>query len=344
MALLAGTASASAAVVANGDFETGSIAGWTATAGGGGESGWIAYNRHEYEEHGGLVAPAAPPSGEWAATTVNPIGTAATEYLYQDVALPPGTNDQLSMYLYYRSDAPMAVPTPDTLFVAESPPAQPNQQVRVDVLKPNAPIESLSPNDILATVFASKSGDPQELQPTVVGADLSAFAGQTVRLRIADAAQQGRLEVGVDGVSIAATPLPVIAPPVQPIATPLPSNSFLTGKLTLDRKHGAARLLVTLPDAGTLTVADARRKIAVASARRTAGRKKPVLIRTTSVETSGPQTVRVTLRPTKAARKLLARTGKLRFRLQLTFTPDGGQAATRAYKGTLVKRLGRPRR
>jgi hypothetical protein len=337
-ALLAITASASATqLVTNGDFETGTLEGWTSAEQTEGLAGWFTYS-HEEAEESGTIAP--PPSGNFAAASLTPGGSVDTSYLYQDVALPAASSDRLSMYLYYESGAPIAVPTPSTLFTSEAKMAQPNQQVRVDVLKPNAPIESLSPNDILATVYASRVGDPTELAPTLLSADLSNFAGQTVRLRIAAAVQDAGMQVGVDGVSIESTPLP--PPPLPPSTWTPPSNAFSIGRLVRDREHGGAKLDVTLPGAGALYVTDARRQIAIGSSRTdTPPRQLPVLVRTASVQTGGPQTVHVSLRPTAAAKKLLAKGGKLPIRLQLTFTPEGGMAATQGYEGTLRKVVSR---
>jgi hypothetical protein len=338
--LLGVAASASAAIVANGDFEAGSLEGWTHAEQPGGEGAWFAYSRTQ--EKGGLLTPGPPPSGEWAAGVSNSLPTPETSYLYQNVTLPPASSDRLSMYLYYSAFAPISVPTPNSLFTSESPLAPPNQQVRVDVLRPNAPLESLSPNDVLATVYASKPGDPEVLEPTVLSADLSALAGQTVRLRIAVAVQDGPMEVGVDGVTIESSPLAstLPAPPTPP---PAPSNFFAAGKLARDRRHGSARLAVTVPGPGTLSVFDARHKVAIASVRHNPN-ERPILIRTAAVQTGGAQTVRLPIRPTWAAKKLLAESGRLRFRLQLTFTPVGGLAATKGYMGTLVRKLRRGRR
>ena len=72
-------------------------------------------------------------------------------------------------------------------------------------MKPTAPIESLNPADILTTVFANKAGDPQSMAPTALQADLSPFAGQTVRLRIANAVNDSVFNAAVDAVSIAST-------------------------------------------------------------------------------------------------------------------------------------------
>ena len=341
----AGPASAAAAIVTNGDFEAGpALEGWTRAQQVPGEGEWFAYSRQEeVEEH--LLTPGPPPSGNWAAGTLN-FGTPDTAYLYQDVTLPPASSDRLSMYLYYSTFAPIAIPPRNTLVTSESKLAPPNQQIRIDVLKPNAPLESLSPNDILTTVYAGKAGDPEILKPTLLHADLSSLAGQTVRLRIAVAVQDGPMEVGVDGIEIDSEPLPAPAPaylPSPPVTTPAPSNAFATGKLTLDRRHGSGRLVVTVPGPGTLSVFDARHKVAIASVRHNPN-EKPILIRNAATETSGAQTVRMPIRPTWAAKKLLKKSGRLPFRLQLTFTPFGGLAATKDYGGTLVRKLSPARR
>jgi hypothetical protein len=211
-----------------------------------------------------------------------------------------------------------------------------NQQVRVDVLKPNAPIESLSPNDILATVYATTNGSPQELAPTLLSANLSAFADQTVRLRIAAAAQQGPLFAGVDDVAIASTP--IAATP----STALPSNEFTKGKLTLNRRNGTGVLTVNLPGAGSLTSSDARRALAVASVARRKGkpRSKPIMIKTKTIQAGSGGVVKVPIQPTPAGRKVLREKGKVAFKIELTFAPIGGSPATQGYAGKLVKGLG----
>jgi hypothetical protein len=328
-------ASASAAqLVINGDFETGTLAGWTTTDQIG-KDNFVTYTRQEIEEHP-IFFP--PPDGEHAAYAFAPTGEADTVYLYQDVTLPPASGDQLSLYLYYAAGAPFATPNPDTLAVWPLEGARPNQQIRVDVLKPNAPIESLSPNDILSTVYATMAGDPVELGPTLLNADLSTFAGQTVRLRVAAAVQGDGLQVGIDDVSIESTLIP--PPPSPPPTWSPPSNAFSIGKLIRDREHGGAKLVVSLPGAGNLTVADAERGVAIASAR-PIPQEPPIMVHTAAVRTSGPRTVRVFLRPTKPAKKILVKRGRLPVHLQLTFTPEGGMTATQGYAGTLLRRVRR---
>lgn len=330
--LLGGAGSAAAAGVVEGNFESG-LHSWSASSLYS-RNTWASIPRAQAEADFGFSLPAEV--GANVATTS--YAGNDTSFLSQAIELPAASNLKLSLYLFYKSETAMAVPDPDTLFVKEASGGQ-NQQVRVDVLKPNAPLESLSPNDILATLYASPTAGPTQLEPALLSADLTQFAGQTVLLRIAD----GPMAVGVGDVSLAASP--IVAPIVE--STVLPTVGPTLGKLLLNRRTGNAHLSVTLPGPGTLTVSDARRKIAVASAfaaDRVTTKPKPILIRTTSAQTITAQTVRVPIQPTAPARKLLAKNGRLPFRLQLTFAPSGGAATTESYKGTLLKRLKPARR
>jgi hypothetical protein len=160
------------------------------------------------------------------------------------------------------------------------------------------------------------------------------------------------MKVGVAAVSLTATPLPPSPP--APAAEETPTTPISDGvaspvahKLVHRLSTGGATLDVRLPAAGSLIVSDARRKAAVASvfsARRTTAAPKPILIRTASVVVDRPQTVHVRLRPTAAASRLLAKKGRVPFRLQLTFTSARGAVSTATYKGVLLKRLRRARR
>jgi hypothetical protein len=344
-ALLLAAGSAGAAIQVEGGFENG-LAAWTRTSFYG-STEWTAQTKADAEAEFGAELPAAV--GPYVAATE--YGGPDTAVLAQTVTLPAASNLSLSLYLFYESQTPIAVPTPDTLFVKPFGKGG-NQQVRVDVLKPNAPLESVSPNDILATLYASPSGGPEVLGPTLLSADLSQFAGQTVTLRIANAVSEGEMEVGVGAVSLLATPLPPSPP--APAAEETPTTPISDGvaspvahKLVHRLSTGGATLDVRLPAAGSLVVSDARRKAAIASAfsaRRTTAAPKPILIRTASVAVDRPQTVHVPLRPTAAAARLLAKRGRIPFRLQLTFTSARGAVSTATYKGVLVKRIRRPRR
>lgn len=241
-----------------------------------------------------------PPAGNYAAITAQ--GGPGTHILYQDIALEPYWTHQLSLLVYYRSEAPLVTPSPETL---EANGPFENQQYRIDVMKPTAPITSVEPSDILATVFATSTGSPLELGPTPYTVNLSAFAGQTVRLRFAEADNQGYFAAGTDSVAIASTP---------------PPNTFTFGKSVLNKKKGSAKLQVTVPGAGTLTIADVKKT------------KKRIKAKTT--QTTGG-TLYLPVKPTKSARKVLQDKGKLKVKVAVTFTPTGGSAATQTRKLTL---------
>ena len=59
-----------------------------------------------------------------------------------------------------------------------------DQQYRIDLVTPTAPVASLAKNDVLAKIFQTRPGDPNRKQPTEITFDLSPWQGQTVRLRL----------------------------------------------------------------------------------------------------------------------------------------------------------------
>lgn len=317
-------AGASAATVVNGDFETGTLSGWqvyNSTP----EGDWYVFSAAEAAAASSGPTPFGfyPPSGNYGAYTYEEFPD--TAILYQDVALEPLFTHQLSMTLGYVSEAPLVAS--NTLAVdPEVPPSYPNQQLRVDVMKPTAPIESLNPADILATVFATKTGDPPTMAPTPLSANLSAFAGQTVRIRIANAAGDGEFNTSLDNVSITSTPLP----------PPPPSNEFSRGKLTLNRSNGTGKLAIKVPGPGTLVGVDARAATAAASISATT---KPKRIKKAKLSPTAAGIVQLPLRPTAAGRKTLRETGRLQVKVRVTFTPTGGTAKTHSYSIALRKTL-----
>jgi len=69
------------------------------------------------------------------------------------------------------------VPEPTALATNHS--VEDNQQLQVDVMKPTALIESLISDDTLATIFASKNGDPMQMGPRTFRADHGGIAATT---------------------------------------------------------------------------------------------------------------------------------------------------------------------
>jgi hypothetical protein len=312
MSFLALAPQARAATVVNGDFETGNLAGWSVYDDFEIDSGsWFAYSgtTNPLGEFGSPVPP--PPQGNFAAITAQ--AGPGTHILYQDVALEPGSPHTLSLVAYYQSTA--SIVSPNTL----SWETEPNQQYRIDVIKPTAPIETLAPGDILATLLHTQTGDPSSMAPKTLTADLTPFGGQTVRLSFAEVDNEAPFNAGVDSVAVI-TPAP---PPPPPSA---PSNVFTFGKLKLNKKNGTATLKVNVPGAGTLTAVDAKKKA-------------PKRIKKATATTAAAGVATLKLKPTGAGKKTLKNKGKLQFKALVTFTPTGGTAATQAFTGKLKLEL-----
>ncbi|MGC1165102.1 MAG: hypothetical protein WA862_03255 [Solirubrobacterales bacterium] len=328
MALLAPGA-AGAATVVNGNFESGALNGWNVYRAN--EVGnWFAYQGTSEpiaDKRGGEpVQP--PPQGTYAAIAdeLNP----ETLILSQDVVLGSGREHRLSLLAYYDSYVPIAVPTPDTLSANSDVLAgQPNQQFRIDVMTLAAPIDSVAPTDILRTVFRTLPGDPKRMLPTRLTADLSAFAGQTVRLRIAVAAHEEVLAAGVDAISIASN-LPGQGPGSKGPGgngsglKPRGSTQFGLGRATINKRNGTATLPVRVPGAGLLTAKGESVSAKGARASATKAGKRRLLTKPARVRAAGAGTVLLRLKPTAAARKILEEKQKLRVRLIITYAPTGG--------------------
>jgi hypothetical protein len=152
-----------------------------------------------------------------------------------------------------------------------------------------------------------------------------------------------------EGAGQPQTPLPLRPPNLAPAPIP-PSNAFtLRPGARLLAGGNAARLGLGLPGAGLLRAASPARaargaQAGAAAKRKRAGgrgkakrRGKPLLRPTTlRVERAGKATISVRL--TRAGRKLRARRGgRLRIPVRLTFTPTGGSPATKTRRVTFAK-------
>ena len=192
-------------------------------------------------------------------------------------------------------------------------------------MRAGSPLESLDPADILSTVYRTEAkGRPKDtlsLAPTWFSADLSAFAGQTVRLRIAAVANQELLTAGVDAVSID-HPRPGQKLP------PLGSNQFRFGKLKLNSAKGTATLAVIVPGPGRLSAKAEGTLPAAPKAKASKARKPQALIKPAAAKASKSGTVKLTLKPTAAALKVLKQEHKLRVKVKVNFAPVGGNPET----------------
>jgi D-alanyl-D-alanine carboxypeptidase len=177
------------------DFESGAIADWQAV--GAGSGGWFVYSDGQNAPDPAQSDPnfpfdlPDPPEGRFAAVT--DMNGPGTRILYRDVRLHG--RFRLHMTVFYAGAGPFS--SPKTL--ADNA-GKLNQQFRIDILGLSAPIDSVAEGDVLMNVFRTLPGDPKRKEPTDVSIDVSAWAGQTVRLRLAGTDNQGPLRVGVDHI------------------------------------------------------------------------------------------------------------------------------------------------
>jgi len=194
-----GAAGLSAQLVPNGSFETNGGAGtntfasWTVVDQAGGTGSWWAQTGATSPVSGNAVP--VPPFGSFSAMTDQ--GGPGSHILYQDVAVP-ATGGILSFDLFIGNRA-AAFSTPATLDYT----VVPNQQFRVDIMSTAAPVDDVGAG-VLMNVYQTKVGDPLVSGYTTINANLAAFAGQTVRVRFAEADNQLFFNAGVDNVQLIA--------------------------------------------------------------------------------------------------------------------------------------------
>jgi len=148
-----------------------------------------------------FAVPDPPPGGVQAAMT--DAGGQGSHILYQDFVVPVNGVLRFSLFINNQNIDPI---TMQTKF--ETPPsldyqgAGNNQQARVDLMDPLAPIQSVDPADVLLPLF------PIPADPLANGGylervrDVSDFTGQNVRLRFAEVDNNDFFQFGVDEVSL----------------------------------------------------------------------------------------------------------------------------------------------
>lgn len=191
----------------NGDFETGDFTSWS-TKSWGGHGDWFIYED-------GTTPPDPsvsdtnppfnvpdPPQGQYAAVT--DMDYSGAHFLYRDIEVAgPWT---LHAIVFYENSIGTIYEQPDfgrfdgEAWLAGS--GVTYQQYRIDLVDPQAPIHSTEPDDVLATVFWTREGDPSFLDPTPVSIDLSPWEGQTIRLRIVQVDNHEAFRAGIDDVRL----------------------------------------------------------------------------------------------------------------------------------------------
>ena len=164
-----------------------------------GAGSWYAYtngktppNPSESDPNIPFAVPDAPQGKFAAVTDMNGPGR---RILYRDVKLDGRYT--LRLTVFYVNAGPLS--SPNTLDYES---ADDNQQYRIDIVAPSAPVDSLAAAHVLANVFRTSPGDADRREPSAVTVDLSKWEGQTVRLRLASVDNRGPLRAGVDDIRL----------------------------------------------------------------------------------------------------------------------------------------------
>lgn len=197
--LLAVAGTSNASLITNGDFETGSFAGWN-TAQSGGSSMFVATNP-------GDPTLGSSPTNDFYAFAGNQSGPSQNIF-WQMFALPTGiTGLNFSFDYAYENFATggFVNPSPDTLDFG----GVANQQFRVEILTGSALFDSVNPADIIFSAIQTVPGSLNPQPWTSFSQDIfsavSAFQGQNLQVRFAQVDNQGPFDIGFDNVSLVAT-------------------------------------------------------------------------------------------------------------------------------------------
>ncbi|MHC4427329.1 MAG: hypothetical protein ACYS0D_01830 [Planctomycetota bacterium] len=191
MLITVGPATAS---IVNGSFETGDFNGWTvANAGDFGD--WIVAPAGFPLLSGG-VAP-VPTDGQFQAITDQ--DGPGSHVLYQEFVVPTGGTLEFDMWWDNQAQAWFNDGTLDLL--------NPNQHARVDLMLPGTDPFSTAGVDTLMNIVTLDNGPFAGGYDHIV-ADISAFAGQTVRLRFAEVDNQFFFNYAIDNVFVTVAPSP----------------------------------------------------------------------------------------------------------------------------------------
>lgn len=186
------------------DFESGTLDGWKIERRGSG--GWFVYQSGRQAPDPKQSDPFVPfnvpnpPQGKFAAVT--DMAGPGVRIMYRDLTLDRRALLEMTVFYVNGNDGlsgySNTFAAPPTLSIDSGA----NQQFRVEVMSPSAAIDSVAEQDILATVLRTVASDRARIAPTTVSVDLSRWVGQTVRLRLASADNQGPMRVGVDSIRL----------------------------------------------------------------------------------------------------------------------------------------------
>ncbi len=185
-------------LITNGGFETGSLSSWQTFNQGasGGQGSWYPHSSGNGTYSGLPTSP--PPAGAWQAVADN--NGRAAAILYRDLTIPPTAKATLTFVLWYGNAAPGGYVNGSNLN-----PSNTNQRIRIDIIDPATNLLVTS-SGVLDVIHATAPGSPAVFNPATITRDLTALAGQTVRLRVALVATNGGMIAGIDNVRLEVSP------------------------------------------------------------------------------------------------------------------------------------------
>ena len=201
-AMLAGSICANAATVqliSNGDFEIGSLAGWSVTDLAGGSGTWFANSGITAPLSGNTTVGAA--AGTFYAVT-DQVG-AGTHVLEQSFVVPLGATSVILMFDMFINDQSGVGPIVDPSGLDHTGAA--NQHARVDIMASGAGAFSTAALDIVATLVAPSvdaGANPHAYTNYLFDLTGIALPGGTYKLRFGEVDNQFFFNQGVDNVSI----------------------------------------------------------------------------------------------------------------------------------------------
>ena len=204
--VLAGSAAiAHAGLITNPSFETG-LSGWT-VANQTGSDGAFSIQTGTTSPINALAVP-NPPQGTRAAMT--DAQGPGTHVLYQDFFVPSIIGSAMLTFSYSLNNTGFQYASPSTLDFSI---AQFNQQARVDIITTGANVFSVNPADVLLNIFQTSAASPlvtpaYVVLQTSIAPLLQAHAGETLRLRFAEADNLSFFNFGVDAADIDVSDVP----------------------------------------------------------------------------------------------------------------------------------------
>ncbi|MQA75353.1 MAG: hypothetical protein GEU88_13590 [Solirubrobacterales bacterium] len=191
----------------------------------------------------------------------------------------------------------------------------------------DAPTDRPSRGDPMLAPLAANGGPTPTMLPLAGSPLLDAIpaaqcradgaAGVTSDQRGVTRPQGGSCDIGAVEVAVPPPPPPNPIPAALSPAPEPPSNRFRLGAPKRNKRHGTARLRVTVPGPGVLRLVKTKQ------------------VRPTRKDVASAGKVNLRVRPRRQARRRLRRRAEVRVRARATYSPEGGEPRTKSRRLTL---------